>query len=148
MKKTIFKIGMALLVLLTVQCSTPEAEKEEVLRPINFIKLGNDSGAETRAFNGTATAGNQIELSFRESGIIQKTNVSTGQRVKKGDLIATLDNIEANLNFQRSIKEVISAESAMNTSKAEFDRVKLLYEKGSTPLRDYQTARNNYQNTL
>ena len=117
MKKIVFKIGIVALGFLTLQCSTPEPEKQEALRPINYISLGSDAGAQKRSFNGTAEAGNQIELSFRESGIILQTNVSTGEKVKKGDLIARLDNVEARLNFQRSSKEVISAESAMNTSK-------------------------------
>ena len=148
MKKTLIKINLILLVFVSFQCSKKESEKEEVLRPINFIYVGTDAGAQTRSFNGTAKAGNEIELSFRESGIIQQINVKKGQRVKKGDLIATLDNLEANLNFERAVTEVTSAESAKNTSKAELDRIKLLYEKGSTPLKDYQSAKNNYQSAL
>ena len=148
MKKSLIKINLILLVLLSFQCSKKEEEKEEVLRPINFISVGTDTGAQTRSFTGTAIAGNEIELSFRESGVIQQINVKKGQRVKKGDLIATLDNLESNLNFERAVTEVVSAESAKNTSKAELDRIKLLYEKGSTPLKDYQGAKNNYQRAL
>ena len=148
MKNAFIKFSLVSLVFLFYQCGTKEIEKEEILRPINYMYVGGDDGSQTRSFTATAIAGSEIDLSFRESGIIQKINVSTGQRVKKGDLIASLDNIEANLNYQRAVKEVISAESSMNTSKAEYDRVKLLYEKGSTPLRDYQSAKNNYQSTL
>ena len=148
MKKSFIKINLILLVLLSFQCSKKEEEKKEVLRPINFIHVGTDAGAQTRSFTGTAIAGNEIELSFRESGVIQQINVKKGQRVRKGDLIATLDNLESNLNFERAVTEVASTESAKNTSKAELDRIKLLYEKGSTPLKDYQGAKNNYQRAL
>ena len=135
-------------VLLFAQCSKKEVVKEEALRPINFMLVGTESGSELRSFNGAAKAGNEIELSFRESGVIQQKNVKKGQRVKKGDLIATLDNLEANLNFERAVTEVNSTESSKNTAKAELDRIKLLYEKGSTPLKDYQNAKNNYQTAL
>lgn len=148
MKNSIIKIVLLLAIVLSYQCSKKETAKEEILRPINFMSVGTGVGSQTRSFTGSAKAGNEIELSFRESGVIQQINVKKGQRVKKGDLIATLDNLEANLNFQRALTEVNSAESAMNTSKAELDRIKLLYEKGSTALKNYQNAKNSYQSTL
>ena len=148
MKKKLIKVALMLLVLISFQCSKKESEKEEIIRPVNFITVGTDTGAQTRTFTGVAKAGNEIELSFRESGVIQQIRVKKGQRVNKGDLIARLDNIEANLNYERAVTEVASAESAMNTSKAELDRVKVLYEKGNTPLKDYQSSKDNYQRTL
>lgn len=148
MKGIIFNISLALLAVLSVQCGSKESQKEDVLRPVKSIVVETNNAAQIRSFNGTAKAGNEIELSFRESGVIQQINVKKGQKVKKGDLIATLDNLEANLNFERSVTEVNSAESARNTSRAELDRIKLLYEKGSTPLKDYQSAKNNYQKTV
>ena len=136
MRNSIAKIFLLSVVILSVQCGKKETEKQEILRPISYMTVGTGSGAQSRSFAGAAKAGNEIELSFRESGVIQRINVKKGQKVKKGDLIATLDNLEANLNFQRAVTEVNSAESAKNTSKAELDRIKLLYEKGSTPLKD------------
>ena len=148
MKNAFMKISLVSLVFFCYQCGTKETEKEEVIRPVNYIIVGGDEGTQTRSYTGVAKAESVIELSFREAGIIQQVNVKKGQRVKKGDLIASLDNLEANLNFQRAVTEVNRAESAMNTSKAEFDRIKLLYEKGSTPLKDYQGAKNNYQSAV
>ncbi|MGI9532605.1 efflux RND transporter periplasmic adaptor subunit, partial [Lutimonas sp.] len=148
MKNSIIKISLLLAIVLSFQCSKKETAKVEVLRPINFMAVGTGIRVHTKSFTGIAKAGNEIELSFRESGVIEQINVKKGQRVKKGDLIATLDNLEANLNFQRALSEVNGTESAMNTSKAELQRIKLLYEKGSTPLKEYQSAKNSYQSTL
>ncbi len=139
---------LAIPLLLLFQCKNTEEEKAEVLRPVEYMTVGSASADQIREFTGTAKAGNEIELSFRETGVIQRVNVKKGQRVTEGTLIASLDNVEANLNYERALTELRSAESAMNTSKAELDRVKILYEKGSTPLKDYQSAKNNYQNAL
>ncbi|MGI9547857.1 MAG: efflux RND transporter periplasmic adaptor subunit [Flavobacteriaceae bacterium] len=136
------------LTLILFQCKNKEEVREEVLRPVKYMTVGEAPTDQIREFTGTAKAGNEIELSFRETGVIQRVNVKKGQRVSEGSLIASLDNVESNLNYQKSLTELRSAESAMNTSKAEFDRVKTLYEKGSTALKDYQSARNNYQATL
>ncbi len=130
------------------QCKKKEAEQGEVLRPVKYMTVGAAATHQIREFSGTAKAGNEIELSFRETGVIQRVNVKKGQRVKEGSLIASLDNVEANLNYEKAVTEVVSAASSMNTSKAELDRVKTLYEKGSTPLKDYQSAKNNYQSAL
>jgi RND family efflux transporter MFP subunit len=148
MNKLIFKIFLLVLTLYSLGCSRKEQPKEEVLRPVKYMVVGSNNLNQVRTFSGNAKAGNEIELSFRESGVIQNINVSKGDRVKKGQLIARLDNIEANLDFERAITEVNRTESAMNTAKAELDRVKLLYEKGSTPLKEYQSAQDRYQNAL
>ena len=118
------------------------------MRPVQYMIVGEAPADQIREFTGVAKAGNEIELSFRETGVIQRVSVKKGQRVTEGSLIASLDNVETNLNYQKSLTELRSAESAMNTSKAELDRVKTLYEKGSTPLKDYQSAKNNYQAAL
>ena len=148
MKNYIAKICLILISMICFQCNKKEAAKEEILKPVKFIVLGSNPSDQTRTFTGTAKAGNEIELSFRDTGIIERVNVKKGQRIKKGDLIASLDNLEANLNYERAVIEVNSTESGMNTSKAELERVKTLYEKGSAPLKDYQSAKNNYQNAL
>lgn len=141
-------IPLLLLVFFLFQCGKKEEKKAEDLRPVKFIKVGSSTQDKTRTFNGVAKAGNEIELSFRNNGIIQKVNVKKGQRVKKGDLIARLDNLEAKLSYEKSISSLNSAESDRNTLKAELERVKTLYEKGSSPLKDYQVAKNNYQNAV
>ncbi len=148
MKPYLSRYIVIALILLFAQCKEKEEAKEEVLRPVKYMTVGAAQADQVREFTGTAKAGNEIELSFRETGVIQRANVKKGQRVTEGTLIASLDNVEANLNYERSLTELSSAESAMNTSKAELDRVKTLYEKGSTPLKDYQSAKNNYQNAL
>ncbi len=129
-------------------CKDAEVKKEEVLRPVRYETVGTLGVQKTRTFSGIAKAGDKIELSFRSSGIISKVNVSKGQKVKKGDLIAKLDNVEANLAYEQTISALNSAKSAMNTAKSELDRMKSLYEKGSKSLSEYEQTKNSYQNAL
>ena len=139
----------AIITLLTLcSCGSKEEQKEEVLRPVKYQVVGTSDTQRIRTFSGVAKAGDDINLSFRSGGIIIQVNVVKGQKVKKGQLIARLDNIEANLAYEKSISELNSAESAMNTTKAELDRTKSLYEKNSVSLSDYEAAKNSYQNAL
>lgn len=129
-------------------CKEKEVIKQEVLRPVQFQVVGNSDAEKTRTFSGIAKAGDEIELSFRSNGIITKLNIKVGQRVNKDDLIAKLDNVQANLAYEQSVSALNSAKSAMNTAKSSLDRIRSLYEKGSNSLSDYETAKNSYQNAL
>ncbi|WP_254884086.1 efflux RND transporter periplasmic adaptor subunit [Aquimarina sp. TRL1] len=148
--KCIQYIGLPLmLVFLLGSCkSKKEEQKEEILRPVKYQTIGTVATQNVRTFSGVAKAGDEIELSFRSSGIITVSNIKVGQKVKKGDLIAKLDNVQANLSYEKAVSATISAKSSMKTAKSSLERMKSLYEKGSNSLSDYEAAKNAYQNAL
>ena len=140
---------LTVLVLFVLNsCKEKIEQKEEVLRPVKYQIVGTSDAQKIRSFSGVAKAGDEIELSFRSNGIITDLNVTVGQKVKKGDLIAKLDNVQANLAYEQSVSALNSANSAMKTAKSSMDRAKLLYENGSQSLSEYESAKNNYQGAL
>ncbi len=136
------------LTLLTSCGGAKEEKKEAPIRPVQYFTVGVGDNADERAFTGTARSANEISLSFRSAGIITSVNVKVGQKVNKGDLIAKLDNIEANLAYQKSLSAVQSAKANLDKAKTDLNRLKGLYEKGSVSLTDYQGTKNAYQNSL
>ncbi|WP_299458818.1 efflux RND transporter periplasmic adaptor subunit [uncultured Microscilla sp.] len=145
----IIRCSLVVLIFLCLNaCGGKEEKKVEVLRPVKYKKVGIYSGEKIRTFSGIAKAAGEVVLSFRAGGIITEVKAKVGNRVKKGDLIARLDNVEARLALEKSATSVNSALSGMNTAKSELDRVKTLYEKNSASLKEYQAARNAYQNAL
>ncbi len=148
MKSYIYKSSFLFLLIIFGSCKEKVETNEEVLRPVKFEVVGTSNGQSVRTFSGTVKAGDEIELSFRANGIITELNAKVGQQVKKGDLIAKLDNVQANLAYEQAKSAVKAAQSALNTSKSNLDRVKSLYEKGSNSLSDYENAKNSYQSAL
>lgn len=148
MKLNIYKVISIVLITVLSSCKEKVEEKETILRPVKYQIVGTADAQNTRTFSGVAKAGDEIELSFRSNGIISELNVKVGQKVKKGDLIARLDNVQANLAYQQSVSALNSAKSAMNTAKSNLDRIKTLYEKGSNSLSDYESAKNSFQSAL
>ena len=146
----LFKYGTIATAILCVliSCKEEEKKKAEVLRPVKYQVVGTSDAQKIRSFSGVARAGDEIELSFRSNGIITELNAAVGQKVKKGDLIAKLDNVQANLAYEQSVSALNSANSAMKTAKSAMDRVKSLYESGSQSLSDYEAAKNSYQSAL
>lgn len=139
---------ISVLTLMIVSCKEKVEEKEIVLRPVKFQVVGTAEAQTIRTFSGIVKAGDAIALSFRSSGIITLVNHWKGAKVKKGNIIAKLDNVEANLAYEKSVSALNSARSAMNTSKSSLERIKSLYEKGSNSLSEYEKAKNSYQSAL
>jgi len=141
LKKT--AVGVTLLGMLA--CGGEKKENEEFVRPVEYIEVSYGDGGKQRTFSGTARTEKIINLSFRNTGILMQLDIRLGQTVKKGQLLGKLDNVESRLNYERSISSLNSAESQMNTAKLSLDRFRVLYEKGSASLTDFESAKNSYK---
>ncbi len=139
------KIGILLGIAAVLICCKEEKPEPPPIRPVLYQEVGYLGGENTRTFSGTAKTERVINLSFRSSGIIVFFDLKIGQIVKKGDLLAQLDNVQARLNYESAISSQNSAASQMNTAKLSLDRTRVLYEKGSLSLSEYEGAKNSYK---
>nr|WP_297913220.1 efflux RND transporter periplasmic adaptor subunit [uncultured Allomuricauda sp.] len=126
-------------------CGEKEEAPKKVLRPLKFEEVGYLGGEKVRTFSGTAQTEKIINLSFRNSGIITLFDVKLGQKVKKGQLLARLDNVQSRLSYEQAVTQLNSAASQMNTAKLSLNRVRALYEKGSASLSDFESAKNSFK---
>lgn len=144
--KRILAITIILSVcILSFSCSDKEKQTEETLRPVRYVEVGYLGGNKIRTFSGTAQTDKIINLSFRANGIITDFNMRLGQKIKGGELLGKLDNVESRLAYEQSVTQLNSAASQMNTAKLSLNRTRSLYEKGSASLSDFETAKNSYK---
>jgi multidrug efflux system membrane fusion protein len=143
--KNTFSIPFLILfsLLMLTACKDKNVEVK-TLRPVSYQSVGYLGGETVRTFSGTARTNKIINLSFRNNGIITVLNMKLGQVVKKGELLSQLDNVQARLNYESALEALNSAASQMNTAKLNLNRVRSLYEKGSSALSDYEAAKNSY----
>lgn len=146
--KQTFKVISILCFLVIFSCGNNEKTEEVLLRPVKYTEVTYLGGDKVRTFSGTAKTEKIINLSFRNTGIITLLNMKLGQVVKKGQLLAKLDNVQSRLNYESSIESKNSSESQMNTAKLNLNRVRTLYEKGSSSLSDYEAAKNSYRTAV
>ncbi len=92
-----------------------KGKKEEKGLKEFSVRRGQVSETITATGEIKAATGAQISLGARVTGTVVKEPISVGDHVKKGDLIAIIDN--------RELREDV------NRTKAELDRVKVHYEK-------------------
>ena len=148
-------LALLSLVIFFISCEEKSIETIKKIRPIKFSKVEQSTGLETHTFSGVAKAQNETNLSFKVSGTLSAVKVDLGDRVKKGQLIATIDpsdyNIQTNqarsqkegsiANVQSAEANAKAAETQLISSQATYDRVAKLYENNSVSLSDYQNAK-------
>lgn len=138
--------NLCIIALLVVfSCAEEKKTVEKFVRPVKYQEVNYLGGGKIRTFSGTARTDKIIGLSFRNSGIITVFDIKLGQKVKKGQLLAKLDNVQSRLTYEQSVTQLNSAASQMNTAKLSLNRVRSLYEKGSTSLSDYESAKNAFK---
>ncbi len=84
-------------------------------------------------YPGRVKAAQDIDMSFRVSGRIKSINVVDGQTVRAGQLIATIDPSDYEV-------QLAATEAKYNQIKAEAERVIKLYNEGGSTPNDYDKA--------
>lgn len=114
------RLGLCSLIIATIcltACSEPEdaAAISSVVRPIKLIRVSPAEATEVSQFPAVIGANRLSELSFQVGGMLQELPVTEAQRLKRGDLIAKLD--------QRDIQ------SAVDAAKAQFQSAEAEYQR-------------------
>jgi len=128
-KRGLFAAG--LLILLLAGCGQEQAPEEiAAVRPVKTLILaGADSGAKLQ-YPGTVRAAQRADLSFEVPGQLKELPVKEGQVVKRGDLIAKLDDRD----FMSSLQ---SAQAEYDNAMANFERASKLVKDGNISRTDY-----------
>ena len=109
------------IVLLLGACQTPEKPAQTTASKPRPVKMHTVSaGSTTQSINLPAVieAIDQSQLSFQVNGVLTKLELSKGAAVKKGEVLATLD--------QREFR------NALNRAKADYDLAKSNYQRAQT----------------
>ena len=129
--------GSTLTVLALVACGEPPAEQiTEVPRPVKSIVVAGSDGGNLRNFTGRVDSAHKAEMAFRVAGKIEKLAVNEGEVVKKGQLLAQLDQTEFRLTLQ-------DRQATYDRTQKNFDRAEELIKSGNISQRDYDTINAN-----
>ncbi|AFU70387.1 RND-type efflux membrane fusion protein [Psychroflexus torquis ATCC 700755] len=144
MKQFIKIVSLIILICVHISCSEKTAEKQRQPKLVKYQQIGLSITSNNISYSGVSQQNLVIDLSFRTNGTITKLNVKLGQQVKKGELLATLDNVTSRLSYEQALNNKNAAKSSYNTAKSSLDRARTLYEKGSTSLSDFEQAKNAF----
>ena len=137
--------AMALLSTLTIglllsACEEPAPEKVERVRAIKPYYVSEPAGGDVRRYSGEITASNTSALSFAVSGTVQTVEINQGDRVVKGQVLATLDPERFKLDVGAAQSELDGAKAEYDKAKLELERKRQLYQKGWVAKAAYDQA--------
>lgn len=130
-----------LVAILALLSGCSDEEKQENVRPVRVIKVEPTSAIAKYTFNGIARSDIAAKLSFEVSGRVKSVDVRAGQRVEKGDTIATLDDSYFKLKVNEVKASLKDAQARYANAKSYYARIKQLYVNRSSSLSDLDNAR-------
>ncbi len=88
---------------------------------------------------------NTISVGSQVSGIIEKIYVDYNSKVKKGDILLTIDQSVLKASVDEAKASLISAESQRNYAKNEYSRNKTLFSDGFIARADMEQSQTTYE---
>jgi RND family efflux transporter MFP subunit len=125
MNKAIYACVLAVLAL--AGCSNkPVPEVKEKVIPVKTLRVAASTVNSETNYVGTVEESTSLSLSFSVMGTVEQVFVSEGQKVNKGQLLATLNTATA----QNSVD---AAQASVRQAQDAYDRLSKLHDNGSLP---------------
>ena len=144
MKKVCF-VAVAVCLSLLASCGKKES-KQEAVEAVNVkeMTVGENSSPAmdgNYGYSGTVEEVSGSSLSFTTGGTIMQLKVKVGDRVSKGQLIASVDPTQVKNSYEMAHATKMQAEDA-------YKRMKQLHDKGSLPEIKWVEAQSQLQQAV
>jgi RND family efflux transporter MFP subunit len=122
------RVSIAALSLCVFAACSKQEERpaQEKIIPVKVMEIAAAQTANEQSYVGTAEESVALSLSFSNAGTVEQMLVSEGQRVVKGQLLATLNAATAQNAYDVSQAKLAQAQDAYN-------RLARVHEGGSLP---------------
>lgn len=126
--------------LFLASCGDSSEPVEERIRAIKPYYVSEPAGGDVRRFSGTIVAADTSLLSFSVPGTVTAVNVTPGDRVQKGQELATLDSELYELDVAAAKSELQAAQANFTNADQNLERQKELFQKGWASKAAYDQA--------
>ncbi len=118
-------------------------EEAEILRPVKFMVVSSPESEGAHIYSGSLKAGSELNRSFKVSGTVQSIPVKVGDRLKKNDIIATLDKASYELQVAKSRASLAQSQAEKRNADSKYNRTKGLYANNNTSKDALESSRAN-----
>lgn len=108
---------MAGVVLMLISCSQSETKSVEEAVKVRIVDVDETAVGNVKNYSGTVVEEKGVSVSFATVGTVQKVLVSVGDKVKKGQLIAVLDDEVMRQSHEAANVSLKQAEDAYGRMK-------------------------------
>src|SRR5512133_3037952 len=145
-KKTLITGSVAIVAVLVIVALKPFSKKDTAVT-FETIKVEKGNISNTVTATGTIEAIKTVKVGTQVSGILKGVYVDFNDVVKKGQLLAQLDETSLKAQVEQSQAQVDQAQAQLNYNESTYNRMKALYEKNLISQTDYDQAVFNYENS-
>jgi HlyD family secretion protein len=124
----------------------PFSNKEAALS-FDTVKVERGNISNTVTATGTIEAITTVKVGTQVSGIIENVYADFNDNVKKGEVLARLDETALKAQQEQSQASVDQAQANLNFQQSTYNRLNALYEKNLIAQADYDQALYNYENS-
>jgi RND family efflux transporter MFP subunit len=126
--------GAAFAVLVLSGCGEKSngAEERRAIRPVLVAPVHYSSQSQPREFVAVIRPRIEADHAFRVAGKVVRRLVEVGQRVKKGDVLATLDEADLQSQKEQAEAELSASRAALEQAAADERRAIKLNKEGWT----------------
>ena len=134
------------------QESVKEEERKAQKRPedaivVNVVKAEHVTMLDERVYSGTTQAWSSFDIDPEVSAKLVSLKFDIGDKIKKGDLIAQLDDS----NYDQSVRQAeaelavakakdVEVKAMLKLRKSQYDRLKLLHDRNATSDSEFENA--------
>jgi HlyD family secretion protein len=147
-KKRIIYISAAVVIVAVGLMLVKSCKKTKQTFSFETTKVEKGSVNQVITATGTLEAITTVEVGTQVSGVIEKIYADFNSPVKKGQLLATLDETPLKASLEQSKASVDQAEAEVKYQKSSFERNKALFEKQLIAQSDYDLAEYNYNKAV
>jgi HlyD family secretion protein len=144
-KKTLYIGATAVIVVVGGLLVGLSSGKPEMIM-LETVKISSGNVSNIITASGALEAVETVDVGTQVSGVIQKIYVDYNSQVKKGQLLAQLDETPLRAQLDQSKASVDQAEAQVKYQKATYDRYKTLIEKKLIAQSDFDLQEYNYNN--
>ncbi|WP_319370410.1 efflux RND transporter periplasmic adaptor subunit [uncultured Ilyobacter sp.] len=155
MKKVLISIFIILVLAACGKEKDQEVQREKKPRSVRYIVAEDKNSEFQRVFAGNIISETESNLSFRVSGTIIKKYAKLGDYVKKGQVLAELDNEDYKLEVENAVAQyessraklteadaqIKSSRASLMKSKNEYARIEKLYYDDNVSKSQYDSSK-------
>lgn len=131
MKKNLIAFMMIVSLLFSACDNTGEHKRGPITVKTSIVGISKTNNSQN--YSGTIEEMNGTALSMIGGGTLRQLNVSQGQMVNKGQLLATVDGYNQSSAVAASQAQTQQAKNALAQAQDYYKRMKLIYDNGSLP---------------
>ncbi len=144
-KSLVYKLLAVSLLVAVSACREAPPPPPERIRAIKTITVSEQASGKLRDFSGVVEAADSSSVSFEVAGNVQEVRVNVGDRIKKGQVLATLDPEPYQLTAAEIKAELVKARDNVTKTEAEYNRQKRIFEQGAGAQRRVEVSEFNYK---